>query len=95
MEGCAAAEVGLAALAETYDMLVVATSSNGEGDPPYNFHAFLKALYAAQDEGGAAAATKVSPSSGFRPRRVREEDAAPPWMRHERVAAPPRTPRCS
>mmetsp|Transcript_22559 Transcript_22559/g.70719 ORF Transcript_22559/g.70719 Transcript_22559/m.70719 type:complete len:225 (+) Transcript_22559:215-889(+) len=52
MEGCAAAEVGLAALAETYDMLVVATSSNGEGDPPYNFHAFLKALYAAQDEGG-------------------------------------------
>ena len=29
----------------------VATSSNGEGDPPFNFHPFLKALYAADDAG--------------------------------------------
>ena len=31
--------------------LAVATSSNGEGDPPYNFHPFLKALYEADDAG--------------------------------------------
>ena len=51
MEGATAAVRGFAALAEQYDFLVVATSSNGEGDPPFNFHPFLKALYAADDAG--------------------------------------------
>lgn len=51
MEGADAAQIGMAALAEQYDFLVVATSSNGEGDPPFNFHPFLKALYEADDAG--------------------------------------------
>ena len=51
MEGADAARIGLASLAEQYDFLAVATSSNGEGDPPYNFHPFLKALYEADDAG--------------------------------------------
>ena len=42
IEGATAAVRGFAALAEQYDFLVVATSSNGEGDPPFNFHPFLK-----------------------------------------------------
>ena len=51
MEGADAARIGLASLAEQYDFLAVATSSNGEGDPPFNFHPFLKALYEADDAG--------------------------------------------
>ena len=51
MEGATAAVRGFAALAEQYDFLVVATSSNGEGDPPSNFHAMLSALYRAVDDG--------------------------------------------
>ena len=51
MEGADAARIGLASLAEQYDFLAVATSSNGEGDPPFNFHPFLKALYEADDVG--------------------------------------------
>lgn len=51
-EGSAVARMGLATLKDAADFLVVATSSNGEGDPPYNFHAFLSALYAAKDAGG-------------------------------------------
>ena len=51
IEGADAARIGLASLAEQYDFLAVATSSNGEGDPPFNFHPFLKALYEADDAG--------------------------------------------
>ena len=42
MEGADAARIGLSSLAEQYDFLAVATSSNGEGDPPFNFHPFSK-----------------------------------------------------
>lgn len=51
IEGATAAVRGISALAEQYDFLAIATSSNGEGDPPFNFHPFLKALYAADDAG--------------------------------------------
>ena len=51
MEGQAAAKIGLEALGDSYDFLVFATSSNGEGDPPSNFHAMLSALYRAVDDG--------------------------------------------
>ena len=51
IEGATAAVRGISALAEQYDFLLVAKSSNGEGDPPFNFHPFLKALYAADDAG--------------------------------------------
>ena len=76
MEGADAARIGLASLAEQYDFLAVATSSNGEGDPPFNFHPFLKALYEADDAGdkpltGAAAEPKVTVSLSAATRAAR------------------------
>ena len=50
MEGATAA---VPALAEQYDF-GRRYASNGEGDPPFNFHPFLKALYAADDAGDRA-----------------------------------------
>lgn len=49
LDGRTAASKKLATLADEYDILVVATSSNGEGDPPWNFHSMLCALYLAID----------------------------------------------
>lgn len=41
----------LASLATSYDVLIVATSSFGDGDPPSNINAFLLALLTAATEG--------------------------------------------
>jgi len=50
MSGNEAAARGLASLAKAYDVVVVSTSSYGDGDPPDNFTKFLAALYAAEGE---------------------------------------------
>mmetsp|Transcript_13593 Transcript_13593/g.40496 ORF Transcript_13593/g.40496 Transcript_13593/m.40496 type:complete len:224 (+) Transcript_13593:354-1025(+) len=65
VEGAAAAAEGLEALAEKYDVLAVCTSSNGEGDPPHNFHPFLKALYEARAAGGKPLASMKHAVLGF------------------------------
>ena len=49
MTGNDAAEKGLEALAAEYDVLVVCTSSYGDGDSPENFIDFIRLLYATQD----------------------------------------------
>uniref|UniRef100_A0A7S0IWG7 Flavodoxin-like domain-containing protein n=1 Tax=Calcidiscus leptoporus TaxID=127549 RepID=A0A7S0IWG7_9EUKA len=41
-------------LAQKYDVLLIATSSFGEGDPPYNFVQFLIKLVRAKEEGVGA-----------------------------------------
>ena len=56
----------LATLSEKYDMLLVATSSFGEGDPPSNFAALLLALTK-----GAKAGDK--PLAGLQHVRARKE----------------------
>ena len=48
MSGDDAASKGLEALASTYDVIVIAASSYGDGDAPDNFVKFLTALYQAE-----------------------------------------------
>jgi len=67
--GQVAAAKGLDAIAASYDVIVICTSSYGDGDAPDNYLKFLAALYAA--EGPSSSKASSTRSSGSGPRTTR------------------------